>query len=166
MRWRPALAAVVACLATTSAAARAQTGPRLATFRFVPTARAQIAIWLESADGTRFATVRLTEAVALRGIGNRPGASQMNSGYHWPYGRREGVLPIWAHRRAAAPGAETFHRVIFQNRTSEGWASRSSNDFSVDSYYCLSFQRAASSMDALDAVTCPSTFNSDKGRYF
>jgi hypothetical protein len=47
----------------------------------------------------------------------------MNSGYHWPYGRREGVLPIWAHRRAAAPGAGQFPRVIFQNRA-EGYASR------------------------------------------
>ena len=70
--------------------------------RFTPTRFAQIAVWLESADGERFATVRLTEAVARRGIGNRPGASQMNSGFHWPYGRREGVLPVWASRRVSA----------------------------------------------------------------
>ena len=55
--------------------------------------------------GTFMSTVGLTQAVSVRGIGNRPGAIQMNSGYRWPYGRREGVLPIWAHRRAAAPGA-------------------------------------------------------------
>src|SRR5262245_13654916 len=163
MRWRPALAAVVACLATTSAAARAQTGPRLATFRFVPTARAQIAIWLESADGTRFATVRLTEAVALRGIGNRPGASQMNSGYHWPYGRREGVLPIWAHRRAAAPGAVSFPRIVFQNRP-EGYASRTCEDSTIDRYFCLSFSVETTRRETLDAISCASVFYSDKGR--
>ena len=76
---------------------------RAIVFNFTPTERAQIAIWIESADGTFLATVGLTQAVSVRGIGNRPGATQMNSGYHWPYGRREGVLPIWAHRRAPRP---------------------------------------------------------------
>src|SRR6185312_14707748 len=74
-------------------------------FRYTPVARAQVALWIEDAEGTFVTTVALTEAVAYRGIGNRPGASQMNSGYRWPYGRREGALPIWATRRASAPGA-------------------------------------------------------------
>jgi hypothetical protein len=133
--------------------------------RFTPTRFAQLAVWLESADGQRFATVRLTEAVARRGIGNRPGASQMNSGFHWPYGRREGVLPVWARRRAATPGARAWNRIIFQDRTSEGLASRTSADQSPDDYYCLSFQRARSSKDALDAVSCATLFSSDKGRF-
>ncbi|MEM6958188.1 MAG: CFI-box-CTERM domain-containing protein [Myxococcota bacterium] len=90
---------------------------------------------------------------------------QMNSGFHWPYGRREGVLPVWAHRRQNAEGNEPFRRVIFQDRSSEGFASRTSNDASPDDYFCLSFNNDASSRDALDAVTCPSQFNSDKGRY-
>src|SRR5215208_2756344 len=102
-------------------------GERAVVFHFSPTARAQIAVWIEKADGTFLATVGLTQAVSVRGIGNRPGATQMNSGYHWPYGRREGVLPIWAHRRAAAPGAAQFPRVIFQNR-GEGLASRTCED--------------------------------------
>jgi hypothetical protein len=140
------------------------TGQRLVRYRFIPTARAQMALWIESADGARLATVKLTEATALRGIGNRPGAGQMNSGYRWPYGRREGVLPVWAHRRAAAPGARTFPRVIFQDRTSEGFASRTSADSSLDPYFCLSFQVATTRKDALDAVTCASALSSDKGR--
>jgi hypothetical protein len=74
---------------------------------FTPTKRAQIAVWIEREDGTFVETIALTQAVAYRGIGNRPGALQMNSGYRWPYGRREGVLPVWAHRRAAATDAET-----------------------------------------------------------
>jgi hypothetical protein len=128
-----------------------------------PVRRAQIAVWIERADGTYMQTIGITQAVAYYGIGNRPGASQMNSGFSWPYGRREGVLPVWGHRRAAAQGL--FGRVIFQDRTSEGWASRSSNDHSRDDHFCLSFNQSASEMDALDAVTCPSIFNSDKGRY-
>ena len=86
----------------------------------------------------------------------------MNSGYHWPYGRREGVLPIWAHRRAAAPGAGQFPRIIFQNRP-EGWASRYCEDSTPDGYFCLAFT-GDSTKAGLDAVTCASGFNSDKGR--
>ncbi|MBK6808373.1 MAG: hypothetical protein IPG81_05610 [Sandaracinaceae bacterium] len=138
---------------------------RILTFRFRPTARAQLVLWIERNDGTFMGTLRLTEAVARRGIGNRPGATQMNSGFHWPYGRREGVLPVWAHRRAAAPGAEPFQRVIFQDRLSEGYASRTANDQSRDEYFCLSFNTATTTRDALDAVSCASLFNSDKGRY-
>ena len=134
-------------------------------FRWTPAPRAQVAIWLEDASGRFLRTVYLTEATAYRGIGNRPGASQMNSGYRWPYGRREGVLPLWATRRAAAPGAGSFRRVIFQNRTSEGLASRTANDHSVDDYYCLSFDKATTTRDALDAVSCASVFTSDKGRF-
>jgi hypothetical protein len=133
-------------------------------FRYTPVARAQVAIWVEDASGKFLSTVALTEATAFRGIGNRPGASQMNSGYRWPYGRREGVLPIWAHRRASAPGAKLFPRVIFQNRT-EGYASQTQSDQSRDIYYCLQFDMTKSTKDELDAVSCATQFNSDKGRY-
>ena len=129
------------------------------------TERAQIAIWVEDAEGTFLETVALTSSVALRGVGNRPGALQMNSGFRWPYGRREGMLPVWAHRRASAPGAELFPMVIFQDRSSEGFASRTSVDASPDSYFCLSFDQDTTTREALDAVTCASVFNSDKGRF-
>ena len=131
---------------------------------YTPTAHAQIALWVESADGTRLRTISLTDAVAYRGIGNRPGALQMNSGFHWPYGRREGVLPVWAHRRFDVTGL-AFSRVIFDGRASEGNAS-SAGSFGEpantrDDYFCLSFRGG----ETLDAVTCASVFNSNKGRY-
>ncbi len=139
----------------------------LLEIEFTPTKRAQIAIWIENDDGDFLQTVRLTQAVAYRGVGNRPGAMLMNSGYRWPYGRREGILPVWGHRRSEAPGAAQFQRVIFQNRTYEGLASRTANDFSSDPYFCLSFNIASTQKEGLDAVTCASAnaFNSDKGRY-
>jgi hypothetical protein len=146
----------------------AASAQRRVEFHFTPTARAQVALWIESADGERFATVRLTEALAYRGVGNRPGATQMNSGYRWPYGRREGALPVWAHRRVAF-GAEPFGRVIFNGRESEGNASSAGSAAeprnTEDMYFCLSFNRALSGRDALDAVSCASVFNSNKGRY-
>jgi len=131
---------------------------------YTPTARAQIAIWVEDEDGQYLATIGLTDAVATRGIGNRPGASQMNSGFRWRYGRREGALPIWAHRRASAPDAKQFTRVIFQDRP-EGWASRKVEDSSPDNYFCLAWDKSRSGRDALDAVSCASVFSSDKGRF-
>lgn len=157
-----ALALVVAALSIASGV-RAQSTAVL-EFRYTPVARAQVAIWVEDASGKYLATVALTEATAFRGIGNRPGASQMNSGYRWPYGRREGVLPIWAHRRASAPTAKLFPRVIFQSRI-EGYASQTTSDQSRDIYYCLQFDMAKSTKDELDAVSCATQFNSDKGRY-
>lgn len=132
--------------------------------RYTPVARAQVAIWIEDAAGRFMATVSLTEAVAFRGIGNRPGAAQLNSGYRWPFGRREGALPIWAHQRASAPDARLFRRVIYQSRP-EGMIMRLHPDHSVDDYYCLAYMVARSQRDALDAVSCASVFSSDKGRY-
>lgn len=152
-------------LGATVGGAHAQDPGVVLEFRWTPAPRAQTAIWIEAGDGRFLRTVFLTEATAFRGIGNRPGASQMNSGYRWPYGRREGVLPTWASRRAAAPGAQPFRRVIFQNRAAEGLASRTSNDQSVDNYFCLSFNKDTTQRDALDAVSCASVFTSDKGRF-
>jgi hypothetical protein len=151
----------LACLATVwSPSVEAQAVLRAS---FTPAPRAQIAAWLETAEGDFVATLKLTHGVGLRGIGNRPGALQMNSGFRWPYGRREGVLPVWAHARAR--GESLFPLVIFQERTSEGYASRNTNDYSADHYYCLSFDKSLSKQDALDAVSCASPFSSDKGRY-
>jgi hypothetical protein len=159
MRLRSALAvALVFAFATPT---RAQ--QRTVTVDFTPTARVQLAMWIESSDHSLFQTVRLTYAVAMRGIGNRPGAMQMDSGYRWPYGRREGVLPIWAHRRAAASGL-SFRRVIFVDRP-EGDASRAGDEYfntpEPTDGFCLSF----SGHESVDAISCASVFNSNKGRF-
>lgn len=134
---------------------------RTVTVELTPTVRTQLAIWIESADGSVFRTLRLTDAVAYRGIGNRPGAMQMDSGYHWPYGRREGVLPIWAHRRYEASGV-AWRRVIFVDRP-EGYASRAGDEYfnTPDHFFCLSFR----GHETVDAVSCASVFNSNKGRF-
>lgn len=156
--------AILAGLALALGASAPVHADSVLTFKYTPAPRAQIAVWIEDPNGQFLATVALTEATAFRGIGNRPGASNMNSGYRWPYGRREGVLPIWAQRRASAKGARLFPRVIFQQRI-EGLASRTTNDQSLDAYYCLRFDASLSSRDQLDAVSCATVFSSDKGRY-
>jgi hypothetical protein len=145
-----------------TAPAAAQDG-RMVTIELTPTSRVQMAVWIESADGTLFRTVALTERTAHFGIGNRPGALQMNTSFRWPYGRREGVLPIWAHRRAEVTGM-LFPRVIFDGRASEGHASVSGVEppNTRDPDYCLSFTPGD---ESLDAVTCATIFSSNKGRY-
>jgi hypothetical protein len=164
----PTIAFISLVFLIASPAFAQQTGARRVEIRFIPTARAQLAIWIESADGQRFTTIGLTDAVAVRGIGNRPGATQMNSGYRWPYGRREGVLPVWGHRRIER-GGRPFERVIFNQRASEGNASSAGSSAEPrntrDDYFCLSFDRERSGRDQLDATTCASIFNSNKGRY-
>jgi hypothetical protein len=166
---RRLLQAFVVCLWATAVAqpdlTSAQSAETQLDLRIQPSNRLQLAIWVETADGEYMGTLALTHAVAKVGIGNRPGALQMNSGYRWPYGRREGVLPVWAHARLKAPTAQPFRRVIFQNRASEGFASRTVDDQSPDDYYCLSFTRTTTNREALDAVTCASVFSSDKGRF-
>lgn len=142
---------------------------RRVTITFVPTARTQLAVWA-SGGGALFATIALTEATAYRGLGNRPGAAQLNSGYRWPVGRRENVLPAWAGSRLGS-GQPAFRRVVFDPRPSEGFAARTAvvppddGRDSPDSYYCLSFDVARSRREGLDAVSCASQFWSDKGRY-
>ncbi len=164
-RW---IAVGIAALSLLTWATPVHAQSRRVELSFTPTARAQLAVYIECAETAKFQTVRLTQAVAVRGIGNRPGALQMNSGYHWPYGRREGVLPIWAHRRLAY-GSSAFPRVIFNGRNSEGNASsagsRDEPGNTADDYFCLSFTAENSDRDHLDAVSCASQFASNKGRY-
>jgi hypothetical protein len=159
------LRALLGLLVASSAAAQERT-PRRVEIAFTPTGRAQIAVWVEAADRSRWATIALTESVAYRGIGNRPGATQMNSGYRWPYGRREGVLPVWAHARLAT-GRPAFPRVIFDGR-GEGHVSGiepDEPDNTRDDHFCLSLTVERSQRDGLDAITCASAFFSNKGRY-
>jgi hypothetical protein len=131
------------------------------TVSFVPTARAQFAVWVEAPT---FTTLALTAATARHGIGNRPGAMQMNSGYRWPVGRRESVLPGWAGARLRS-GASPFRRVVFSER-GEGICSADPLRSIPDPYSCLSFHRDDSSRDGLDAVSCASSvFHGDPGRF-
>lgn len=137
---------------------------REVTVRFVPTARLQLAVWAQQDE--RFATLAMTEATARRGIGNRPGALQMNSGFRWPYGRRENVLPGWAGERLAS-GARPFGRVVFQAPPgTEGLFSRGGDPIETrDDFFCWTFDASQSRRRALDSVSCADDWPTDKGRY-
>lgn len=59
----------------------------------------QIAVWIEDAAGNYVDTAYVTRLTGQFGLGNRPGAALLKTDFGWPYGRREMVLPVWAHRR-------------------------------------------------------------------
>jgi len=116
----------------------------------------QIAVWVESADGARFVdTLLVTSAVAVHGIGNRPGVWNMRSGPRFPYGRREMALPIWAHARG-----HLYEKVIMED-AHDDWMTTHEDNSSPEPYFCRPMQP----FEVVDAITCPSgRFRSCKGR--
>jgi hypothetical protein len=117
----------------------------------------QIAVWVESADGTTFVdTLMVTNGVALYGIGNRPGRWDLRSGPRFPYGRRPMALPVWAHRRGS------LYDAVVMNDGKDDWMTYHELVSSPESYFC----RPMMQWEIVDAVTCASgTFRDAKGLF-
>jgi hypothetical protein len=116
----------------------------------------QIAIWIESADGSRFIdTLMVTNMVATRGLGNRPGLPNFISSPKFPYGKRQMALPIWAHRRG-----KLYDTVVMQDDREDWWGWHEGHS-GEDPYYC---RPVMPSEINVDAITCPTKFNSAKGK--
>ncbi len=129
----------------------------------------QIAVWLQDSTGKYVDTLMVTNATAVRGIGNRPGRWDFLSGPLFPYGKRVMSLPIWAHARG-----HTYNQLIMQEATCAvggpgesclGWHESYS---SPELYFCRPLQQneAANAIGTtVDAITCPTKFNSEKGKF-
>ena len=146
---------------TTAAAAEDDV---LLEFHFQPVPNAQIAIWLETADGDWVMDVMVTQATGTLGIGNRAGRDDFLSSWRFPYGPRPGVLPIWAHSRGRTYPALVFHDDNPGDQDSLGWHENSS---SPEPYFCRPLSESEHETIAFDTMTCPSpsVFQSDKGRF-
>jgi hypothetical protein len=83
---------------------------RSVTVDLVPTDQLQIVAWVETADGAYVDTAFITQTTGRYGLGNRPGVMGTKSNWHWPYGPRLDVFPVWAHRHG-----HVFPWVAFQN---------------------------------------------------
>ena len=80
--------------------ARAQQTPcRTVEVAFKPVKNLQIAVWVEDAAGNYVATLYVTRLTGSFGLANRPGNHFLHSAARFPYGRRDMVLPVWAHKR-------------------------------------------------------------------
>ena len=115
----------------------------------------QVAVWIESADGSTFVdTLMATNAVALYGIGNRPGRWDLRSGPRFPYGRRPMALPVWAHQRGQ------LYDAIVMDDGRDDWMTFHEAASSPEAFFC----RPMMQTEIVDAVTCASgTFHSVKG---
>ena len=126
----------------------------------------QVVAWLETPAGDYVETsvdgapLYITQQTGTFGIGNRPGRFDFNSGPLWPYGRRETVFPIWAHRRAAKFG--TFPRVAFQSGT-ENDLSHPMSLSSSEGHFCRPLHDTGPDQLNWDAGTCASQAYTDKG---
>jgi hypothetical protein len=83
-----------------SAVAQADPPCGVAEIRFQPGAHdLQIVVWIEDSAGNYVDTPYVTRAVGTFGLANRAGSALLKTNYHWIYGAREMVFPVWAHRR-------------------------------------------------------------------
>src|SRR5262245_58353958 len=114
---------------------------------FTPTDELQIVVWLEDAAGNYVDTLYITDKTGQRGLGNRPGRVDFNSGPKWPYGRRENTFPIWAHRHGMS-----WPKVYFQNSdTDPGSESELSHNFhesSTENFFCRPLRAQEAAWDA------------------
>ena len=115
----------------------------------------QVAVWVESADGSSFVdTLMVTSAVGIHGIGNRPGTWNLRSGPRFPYGRREMALPIWAHARGK------IYELVEMEAGRDDQITSHEDESSPEPYFC----RPMMVSEVVDAITCPSgRFRSCKG---
>jgi MYXO-CTERM domain-containing protein len=152
MKWSVAAVGLLAG----NASVRADNECRNVTVQFVPSDDLQIVAWIEDALGHYIDTAFITEKTGLRGLGNRSGIMGLHSGPNWPYGARQDVLPIWAHRH----GIE-FPEVVWQADigcdidTAFSYAS-------VEPFYNRPLMP---SEPQWDTGTAASTIFTDKGRF-
>jgi hypothetical protein len=118
-------------------------------------APSQVVAWVEDTNGTYVDTVFITQATGTYGLGNRPGRMDFNSGPGFPYGRRTGVFPVWAHRHGLQ-----FDTVVFQDGQEDN-LSHGLPESSREYQFC----RPIIPTEPLwDAGTCASKVHTDKGK--
>jgi hypothetical protein len=159
MKWLPATVAAATLFGVGPEVRAASDQCTVVDIDFTPTDDLQLVVWLEDASGNFVDTLFITDLTGRRGLGNRPGRIDFNSGPLWPYGRRENVFPVWAHRQG-----RTYPKVYFQNddgtHRAEDDLSHNFHESSVENFYCRPLRDNEA---AWDAQSCASTIFTDKG---
>jgi hypothetical protein len=150
-----ALAAALCCLTSRPADAC-----RVLQLEFTPGSSLQVVVWLEDGAGKFVDTIFITRMTGVYGLGNRPGMMDFNSEWMWPYGRRESVFPIWAHRHG-----KTYPKLIFQNEKDDA-LSHLIEESSREPFYCRPLLTSEGEVSA-DTGTCATTnpVYTDKGKF-
>ncbi len=155
-----ALAALVGVAAFGPAVAGADNQCRVVDVDFVPGDTLQLVAWIEDVAGNYVDTIFITEETGTYGIGNRPGRFDFNSGPGWPYGRRETVFPVWAHRHGL-----TFPRIEFQGGNDNSVVVAAAELSSREPHFCRPLMDGGADQAAWDAGTCATQPFTDKGRF-
>jgi len=153
---RPALIVAVFLLPWAGPARAAPGECRVIDVRMKPSERLQIVVWLEHTTLGYVDTLYLTDGVGRRGLGNRPGRLDFNSGPRWPYGRRESIFPVWSHRHGLS-----FPSLWFQN-SDDNNLSHPFGQSSQEAFYC---RPLLPTEPAWDTGSCASTIFTDKGHF-
>jgi hypothetical protein len=144
---------------------------------FKPVPNLQIAAWIEDDKGNYVDTAYVTRMTGVLGLANRPGNHLFKSDFHFPYGRRDMVLPVWAHARN-----HKYGYVVMGGRYGNSIPSCQANGtsgsdcddetigyhFSVSSpepFYCSPRGGVVTQVNGVDVVSCASAFYGSKGAY-
>ena len=165
---------------------------RSADIRFKPSGNLQIAVWVEDAQGNYIDTVYITRQTGYFGLANRPGSPQLKTAVRYPYGRRDMVLPVWAHHRN-----HSYRLVVMGGAKGNSVANCAAHGLSCgagccggpcqcqdhdtdcddttiachadvsspEPFYCSPNGGQESVQNGVDVVSCASTFTGSKGAY-
>ncbi len=174
---RRALVLAVAVGLTLPTAARADAACRTVEVQFEPVSNLQIAVWFEDAQGHYVDTAYVTRLTGTFGLANRPGNHLFKSDFRFPYGRRDMVLPVWAHARNHPYGRVTMGGAEGNTVASceaKGGATTDCDDNSIgyhfgvsspEPFYCSPQGGVTSKVGGVDVISCASAFYGSKGAY-
>jgi hypothetical protein len=177
MKFRVLLSFFAALGAAAARSAAADPACRTVEVSFEPVANLQIAVWFEDAAGNYVDTAYVTRLTGSLGLANRPGSHLFKSDFRYPYGRRDMVLPVWAHKRnhhygyvvmGGRPGNSMAACGKFGVSPSECDDTTIGYHFTVSSpepFYCGPSGGVTSHVNGLDVVSCASGFYGSKGAY-
>lgn len=176
MRWRLAAALLVAGMVPDRALAD-DVACRKTETTFKPAPNLQIAVWIEDDTGKYVDTIYVTRLTGTLGLANRPGNGFFKSDFRFPYGRREMVLPVWAHKRDKRYGRVTMGGKYGNSMATCDAAGISASEcddetigyhFMVSSpepFFCSPRGGVKTKVNGVDTMTCASSFYGSKGAY-
>ncbi len=168
MRWHSLVLSLLA------SSALADPPCRTVELRFAPgAADLQIAIWIEDVAGHFKNTAYITRLTGQFGLANRPGIALLKTNFRWPYGRREMVLPVWAHRRNVhypkvlmggacgnSPASKCLDKSPCGGDCEDSTIAYHSRTSSYEPFYC-----SPSGPSSIDAMSCASKGTFSKGAF-
>jgi hypothetical protein len=176
MRRAPAVCVLALLLTAGAPSASAAPVCRTVEVSMMPVPHVQMAVWVEDENGNYIDTVYVTRLTGTLGLANRPGMPTFKSDFRFPYGSREMVMPVWAHKRnhlygKVVMGGENLDNSKIRLGDTTDCGSNCRNDTigyhstvsSPEPFYCG--PSGGTKGQGLDATSCASSFYGSKGAY-